>query len=138
MTEQLPRLVRSRREMLSWTQGDLAAAMGSSRSRISKLEAGDSTVAPSLMVRALAVMGAVLHVTLDEKHDAFAEPGLTESHRQELSARLLRRRRAERIAERHNLDAGDVEHALFNLTLPPWTRLARSFKRARLGRLSPR
>jgi hypothetical protein len=50
----------------------------------------------------------------------------------------LRRKHAERIAERTGVDAGDVEHVLFNLTLRPWQRLARSFQRAGLKRLSAR
>jgi len=39
--------------------------------------------------------------------------------------RLHRRRVALKIAAAQDLDAGDVEHALFNLTLSPAERLAR-------------
>ena len=41
---------------------------------------------------------------------------------------------AEEIARKHAVDAGDVEHVLSNLTLPPIERLRRSMRRARLGR----
>jgi hypothetical protein len=53
-----------------------------------------------------------------------------------LSERLQRREQAERIAKRWKVDAGDVEHVLFNLTLDPWQRLRKSFKRVGLRRLS--
>ena len=133
---ELANLVRRRREELGWTQSDLARALGSSPSRICKLEAADSSVAPSLMLRALAVMDSPLRIELDPTRDPFADPGLSKAQRRQLSRRLQRRRHAERLAERHDVDAGDVEHALYNLTLPPWQRLARSFKRAGLKRLS--
>jgi hypothetical protein len=48
--------------------------------------------------------------------------------------RVERRRLAEGIARKHEVDAGDVEHVLSNLTLPPLERLRRSMRRARLGR----
>ena len=53
-----------------------------------------------------------------------------------LAARIQRRAQAERIAKRWKVDAGDVEHVLFNLTLDPWQRLMKSFKRGGLRRLS--
>jgi hypothetical protein len=53
-----------------------------------------------------------------------------------LAERLQRRAQAERIAKRWKVDAGDVEHVLFNLTLDPWQRLLKSFKRGGLRRLS--
>jgi len=40
--------------------------------------------------------------------------------------RVARRRIAEGIARKHEVDAGDVEHVLSNLTLPPLERLRRS------------
>jgi len=110
--------------------------MGSSPSRICKLEACDDTVAASLMLRALEIMDAPLRIEIDAKRDAWSGPGHTKRERRMLADRLLRRRRAERIAEAHTVDAGDVEHVLFNLSLSPWQRLARSFQRARLDRLS--
>jgi transcriptional regulator with XRE-family HTH domain len=135
MQQRLAELVRERRALLGWTQGELAAAMGSSPSRISKLESADPSVALDLMLRALEIMEGPLRIAFDKEQDVFSEAALSYEERRQLSARLLRRRRAERIAERHRVDPGDVEHALFNLTLPPWQRLARSFRRAGLRRL---
>ena len=136
MTRALASLVRQRREALGWTQSDLARALGSSPSRVCKLEAEDGSVAVNLMLRALAVMETPLRIEVDATQDAFADPRLRDSQRRQLSQRLYRRKYAERLAERHAVDAGDVEHALYNLTLPPWNRLERSFKRAGLKRLS--
>jgi transcriptional regulator with XRE-family HTH domain len=136
VTSKLARLVRRRREALGWTQSELARAVGSSPSRICKLEAVDNTVSVSLMLKALEVMASPLRIDIDTTRDPFADPRLSKEQRRQLSARLQRRQHAERIAERHAVDAGDVEHVLFNLTVPPWKRLARSFNRAGLGRLS--
>jgi len=130
--------VRQRRTQLGWSQSDLARALGSSPSRICKLEAADASVSPSLMLKALEVMGAPVDVRIDSRRDPFAVGRLSPRQRRQASARLLRRKRAERIAEREGVDAGDVEHVLFNLTLGPWQRLARSFQRAGLKRLSSR
>jgi hypothetical protein len=50
------------------------------------------------------------------------------------SDRIERRRMAEVIAreyEDYEVDPGDVEHVLFNLTLPPVERLRRSLRRGR-------
>lgn len=136
MNSKLARLVRRRREALGWTQSDLARAVGSSPSRICKLEAVDTTVSASLMLKALEAMATPLHIDIDPARDPFAERGLSAEQRRQMSVRLQRRKHAEHIAERHAVDAGDVEHVLFNLTVPPWQRLARSFKRAGLKRLS--
>jgi transcriptional regulator with XRE-family HTH domain len=138
MNPDLAALVRKRREQLGWSQSDLARAMGSSPSRICKLEASDASVAPGLMLRALHVMETPLRVEIDSRRDVFADTRLSRRRRLQASARLLRRKHAERIAEREGVDAGDVEHVLFNLTLSPWQRLARSFQRAGLARLSSR
>jgi len=46
--------------------------------------------------------------------------------------RVARRRIAEGIARKHEVDAGDVEHVLSNLTLPPLERLRRSMRRAQV------
>jgi hypothetical protein len=51
---------------------------------------------------------------------------------EELKDRILRRRFAEEVARKHNVDAGDVEHVLYNLTLEPLERLRESMRRARL------
>lgn len=137
MNRDLAALVRRRREQLGWSQSDLARAMGSSPSRLSKLEATDASVAPSLMLKALAAMETPLRIEIDSRRDVFADARLAPHRRRQASARLLRRKQAERIAEREGVDAGDVEHVLFNLTLGPWQRLARSFQRAGLKRVSP-
>jgi len=138
MIPRLAALLCKRRRQLGWSQSDLARAMGSSPSRISKLEATDASVAPNLMLKALEVMEAPVEVRIDSRRDAFAGDELSLRERRQASARLLRRKHAERIAEREGVDAGDVEHVLFNLTLDPWQRLSRSFRRAGLKRLSPR
>jgi transcriptional regulator with XRE-family HTH domain len=132
----LASLVRQRREALGWTQSDLARALGSSPSRVCKLEAGDESVAANLMLKALAIMETPLRVEIDAAGDPFSDPLQSEAARRPLSQRLHRRKYAERLAERHGVDAGDVEHVLYNLTLPPWQRLKRSFQRAGLKRLS--
>jgi hypothetical protein len=43
--------------------------------------------------------------------------------------RLFRRRVAKRLATQYHLDVGDVEHALFNMTLSPMERLSRCLAR---------
>jgi len=136
MKPDLADLVRRRREALGWTQSDLARALGSSPSRVCKLEAQDVSVAASLMLKALAIMETPLRIEMDTARDPFTDPLQSEVVRRRLSQRLHRRKHAERLAERHDVDAGDVEHALYNLTLPPWQRLQRSFQRAGLKRLS--
>ncbi len=136
MHRQIAVLVRKRRADLGWTQTDLARSVGSSPSRICKLEAGDESVAVTLMLRALAVMQSPLRIEIDSGRDPFADSDLSPEQRRQMSARIQRRGHAARIAERESVDPGDVEHALFNLTLTPWQRLARSFKRAGLKRLS--
>ena len=45
--------------------------------------------------------------------------------------RLFRRRVAKRLATESGLDEGDLEHALFNLTLTPMERLSRCLARSR-------
>jgi len=53
-----------------------------------------------------------------------------------LADRVGRRRFAEEVARKYDVDAGDVEHVLSNLTLSPIERLRRSMTRARLGRIA--
>jgi hypothetical protein len=48
------------------------------------------------------------------------------------TSRSKRCEEARAIAERLGVDPSDVEHVLFNLSIPPLERLARSFQRARL------
>ena len=54
----LARQVRERRLVRRWTQGELAKRLGSSQSRVAKLEAGDPSVSVDLLLRSLFVMGA--------------------------------------------------------------------------------
>ncbi len=54
----LSRALRQRRRALKLTQTDLALRLGSSQSRIAKMEAADSSVAVDLMLRALFSLGA--------------------------------------------------------------------------------
>lgn len=119
-----------RRKQLGWTSADLARAIGSSPSRISKLEKGDASVSASLVVRALKAMNCTIDATPLESL------GSADEYRT-FGQRLLRRRKAEVIALREKVDAGDVEQALANLKVPPMERLARSLGRAQLRRLPP-
>jgi len=50
--------VRSLRAELGITQTELAERLGSSQSRVAKIEGGDGSVSMELMVRALIAMGA--------------------------------------------------------------------------------
>jgi ribosome-binding protein aMBF1 (putative translation factor) len=54
----LARSLRRRRAARKLSQGGLAARLGSSQSRISKIEAGDPAVSLDLFVRALFASGA--------------------------------------------------------------------------------
>ena len=49
--------VRATRQKRGWSQIDLATRLGSSQSRIAKVEAGDPSVSLDLMVRALLEVG---------------------------------------------------------------------------------
>lgn len=50
-------MVKSRRTKKGWTQSQLARTIGSSQSRIAKLETGDPGVSLDLMIRALLQLG---------------------------------------------------------------------------------
>lgn len=50
--------LRERRTNASLTQAALARRIGSSQSRIAKMEAGDATVSIDLLIRALLALGA--------------------------------------------------------------------------------
>jgi DNA-binding XRE family transcriptional regulator len=54
----LARGLRQLREKRHWTQADLAKHVGSSQSRIAKMEAADPTVSVDLLVRSLLAIGA--------------------------------------------------------------------------------
>lgn len=50
-------LIKSQRTKRGWTQEQLARAMGSSQSRIAKMEAGDPSTSLDLMIKALLRLG---------------------------------------------------------------------------------
>ena len=54
----LARSLKERRLAHELTQGDLARQLGSSQSRVAKMEAADATVSIDLLVRSLLVLGA--------------------------------------------------------------------------------
>jgi len=54
----LSRTVRARRLKLGVSQVELASRLGSSQSRVAKLEAADATVSIDLLIRSLLALGA--------------------------------------------------------------------------------
>ncbi len=50
--------LRTERQRRHWTQTALAQRLGSSQSRVAKMEAGDPSVSLDLLVRALLAVGA--------------------------------------------------------------------------------
>ena len=54
----LARRLKEVREEHNWTQAELARRVGSSQSRVAKMEAGDPTVSVDLLVRSLLAAGA--------------------------------------------------------------------------------
>jgi ribosome-binding protein aMBF1 (putative translation factor) len=54
----LARRLRELREQHKWTQADLAGRLGSSQSRVAKMESADATVSVDLLVRSLLAAGA--------------------------------------------------------------------------------
>src|ERR1041385_9087629 len=54
----LARKLREIREEHHWTQAELARKVGSSQSRVAKMEAGDPTVSVDLLVKCLLAAGA--------------------------------------------------------------------------------
>jgi DNA-binding XRE family transcriptional regulator len=54
----LARRVRELREEHNWTQAEFARRVGSSQSRVAKMEAADPTVSVDLLVRSLLAAGA--------------------------------------------------------------------------------
>ena len=130
----LIRMVRERRRRLRWTQTELARCLGSSPSRVCKLEAGDPSVSLDLIVRALTVMAVPISVQVLLDLDPVEDPTLTPQARTALARTLFLRRWAERIARRHGVEEGDAYHALRNLELSPGQRLRSAFRRAGLRR----
>jgi hypothetical protein len=88
---------------------------------------------PSQLSNALARrLGLRCYTGFMRERDAEADP--FEGHGK--MDRVARRHFAEEVARKHRVDAGDVEHVLANLTLPPLERLRRSMTRARLGSIA--
>lgn len=54
----LARRLRELREAQQWTQAEFARRVGSSQSRVAKMEAADATVSVDLLVRSLLAAGA--------------------------------------------------------------------------------
>lgn len=54
----LARSLKERRLTQDMTQGELAKQLGSSQSRVAKMEAADATVSMELLVRSLLLLGA--------------------------------------------------------------------------------
>jgi DNA-binding XRE family transcriptional regulator len=54
----LARRLREMREERNWTQAEFARRVGSSQSRVAKMEAADPTVSVDLLVRSLLAAGA--------------------------------------------------------------------------------
>lgn len=54
----LARRLRELREERNWTQAEFARRVGSSQSRVAKMEAADPTVSVDLLVRSLLAAGA--------------------------------------------------------------------------------
>lgn len=63
-------------------------------------------------------------------------PKLMKVERRNLEDRVKRLELARRIAAKHDVDAGDVEHVLFNMTLSPIEKLRGAMSRARLRGLA--
>ena len=57
----LAKRLRELREEHHWTQAELAKKVGSSQSRVAKMEAGDPTVSVDLLVKSLLAAGADRH-----------------------------------------------------------------------------
>jgi DNA-binding XRE family transcriptional regulator len=54
----LARRLRELREEHNWTQAEVARRVGSSQSRVAKMEAADRTVSVDLLMRSLLAVGA--------------------------------------------------------------------------------
>lgn len=53
----LARCLRERRAAQQWTQAELARQLGSSQSRVAKMESADASVSLDLLIRALLALG---------------------------------------------------------------------------------
>ncbi len=57
MRVDLASLLLRRRRMLGYTQSDVALLIGSSQSRVAKMEAADASVSIDLLIRSLLTLG---------------------------------------------------------------------------------
>lgn len=110
------------RERQLMTKEQLAGRCGMSGAAVRRLLGGKRMdVRLSTLRKVASALGAEITVeTIDRDLDA-GEARL-------LVDRLGRRNVAERLARGSGLDAGDIEHALHNLTLLPEERLRRRFR----------
>lgn len=65
----------------------------------------------------LSTLNKLAEVLAVDFHPRKVDDGYTESQSRHLLDRIRRQRLAERLAEKSGLDAGDIEHSLYNLTL---------------------
>jgi ribosome-binding protein aMBF1 (putative translation factor) len=70
---EISNMVRSQRQKRGWTQEQLARAIGSSQSRIAKMEAGEPSTSLDLMIKALLRLG-VSKKDIGKKLDSGLEP----------------------------------------------------------------
>jgi len=113
------------RRRQGFTKKQLAEACGMLSTSVRRLFASKNPdVKLSTLNKIATALGADLQVNR-------VDSGLNDEQSGHLLARLRRVRLAERLAEKSGLDAGDIEHALFNLTLTTSERLARKLRRGR-------
>lgn len=136
MRERLIGMARERRRLLQWTQPELARCLGSSASRVCKMEAGDESVSLDFIARALRAMGVAVVVQPDRDGDPLTDPEVSTAARRAFGRALLRQGWAKQIAARYRVDALDVAHVLYNLELEPQARLGSALARGRLERRS--
>jgi transcriptional regulator with XRE-family HTH domain len=101
------------------TKKQLADKCGMSDASMRRLlSSAGSDVKLSTLKKIATVLGATIQISKID-NDLDPEQG------QHLIDRIRRVRLSERLAEQSGLDAGDIEHALYNLTLPSSDRLGR-------------
>ena len=83
----LARILKEARVQRHWTQNQLAVALGSSQSRVAKMEAADKSVSIDLLVRSLIASGA----SGEKIGEAFAPVGRKRSARKSAYRLLLLR-----------------------------------------------
>jgi len=107
------------------TKEQLAEKCGMLSTSVRRIfSAKDPNVKLSTLCKMASALGARIEI---RKLDS----DLDEEQSRHLIARVRRARLAERLGKKSGLDAGDIEHALYNLTLTPSERLARRLRRGR-------